>query len=172
MMQLESQNMDREQEMVMQYNGMLQSLQGELKVAQNKVEQGEEATKELQKAQEEIEILNQDRTMLSEASEKLCIYKAKVGEMQDIKEAFKREQEAHAKSVDEIVRLENELQHLQPLKRQLEDYKVRSIEAEVKLVECQDYLRRIEREANDQSAVNDTLRQSALMQKEQVEELQ
>lgn len=171
MLKLESMSMDREQELTQQYDERIQELKIQLADAQEKARKGDEALKELEKCREELEILQQGQSNLAELNEKLRKYKQKADELQDIKEALEREQEAHGRSVDEIVRLENELQALVPLKRQLEEYKIRAIEAEVKLVECHDYLHRIEAEASENTAVNESLRKGALTQQQQMEEL-
>ena len=172
MMKVEATAMDREQELHEQYKQTVEDLENKLKDAEQRADEKGTALKELEQAKEEIEMMKDRESALSETSEKLRVYKNKVNELQDVKEALQREQEAHGKSVDEIVRLENELQALLPVKRQLEDYKIRAVEAEVKLVECQDYLQRIQLEASDQSHVNEHLFKESIMQKQQVEELQ
>ena len=172
MLKLESKSMDREQELHQQYARAVDVVQNELNEAKEKAARGEQALRELDKARDEIEMMRDSKSSLTETTEKLRVYKEKIHELQDSKEALQREQEAHGRSVDEIVRLENELQALQPVKRQVEDYKIRAIEAEVKLVECQDYLRQMEQQATDQSAANEHLWKGSVMQKEQLEELQ
>jgi chromosome segregation ATPase len=171
MMKLEKQSLDREEELIAKYKEHVEALNNQLHDIRDKASRGEQAIKELQKAKEEIEVLNQNQGALPELSEKLRKYKERMNELQDIKDALRREQEAHGNAVDEIVRLESELQTLAPLKRQLEDYKVRAIEAEVKLVETQDALEKLEKKANDQSSVNESLWKGAMLQKEQMDEL-
>lgn len=171
LMKWESTAMDREQELHQTYKRNLQQLEYDLSEAQKQSEEGKAAIKELQMARDEIEVYQHNRAILSETTEKLRKYKEKVAELQDVREALQREQEAHAQSVDEVVKLENELQSLQGVKRQLEDYKIRAIEAEVKLVETQDCLRRLEQKSSDQTAANEYLWKGAVMQKEQMEEL-
>jgi chromosome segregation ATPase len=171
MMKLEKQSLDREEELVAKYKQHVEALNNQLHDIRDKASRGEHAVKELQKAKEEIEVLNQNQGALPELSEKLRKYKERMNELQDIKDALRREQEAHGNAVDEIVRLESELQTLAPLKRQLEDYKVRAIEAEVKLVETQDALEKLEKKAVDQSSVNESLWKGAMLQKEQMDEL-
>lgn len=172
MIKLESTAMDREQDMQRQYEERVASLEAHLKQAEADRDKGQAAMEELDQARDEMDLMNHSRGVLHETTEKLRKYKDKVAELQDVKEALQREQESHGQSIDEVVRLENELQALQPLKRQLDDYRIRAIEAEVKLVETQDYLRRLEQQANDESVRNDHLWKGAAMQQEQVEELQ
>ena len=171
MMKLEKQSLDREEEMMTKYKDHVEALNSQFLDIRDRANRGEQAIKELQKAKEEIEVLNQNQGALPEMSEKLRKYKERMNELQDIKDALRREQEAHGNAVDEIVRLENELQTLAPLKRQLEDYKIRAIEAEVKLVETQDTLEKLEKKTLDQSSVTESLWQGAMLQKEQMEEL-
>lgn len=108
---------------------------------------------------------------LLEATEKIRKYKERLDTMNDYKQAFQREQDAHGKSVDECVRLQNELTSLQPLKRQLEDYKTRALETEVKLAECTDALARLERERDALDGARNDVMKTAQAQKAQAEEL-
>ena len=172
MMKVEASALDQQQELEQHYSAQLQSLQKQLQVARVEAAKNQNALEELQAARDQVELMQHKSHVLAETSEKLRKYKEKVSELQDVKEALQREQNAHAQSVDEIVRLEKELKSLQPIKHQVEDYKIRAIEAEVKLVECQDYLRRLEQQAGEQSLANEYLWQGAVSQKEQLEELQ
>lgn len=172
LMRLESNGLDRIQEIQQSCEEKIESMKNELEAARIKARDGVSALHELKMARDELEILNHGQDELSETKEKLKKYKEKVSELQDVKEALKREQSAHSNAVEEIVRLENEVKTMHPLKRQVEEYKFRAVEAEVKLVESQDYLRRLEKQANDQTISNQFLRDGVLMQKEQLEEIQ
>lgn len=172
MMQVEAQSLDRLQEMQREAENRAASLQSQLDLAQEEARQGASARHELTAAREELEVTSHSRAALAEATEKLRKYRDKVTELSDVKEALLKVQGAHGQSVDEVVRLENELSKLQPVKRQVEDYKIRAIEAEVKLVECQDYLRRMERHAHDQNSKTEHLYKGVILQKEQMDEMQ
>jgi hypothetical protein len=172
MMTMESQSLERIQDLARESEERITELKAQLLEAQELSSQGSFAMQELKAAKEELEVMNHSKAALAETTEKLRKFKDKVTELQDVKEALRKEQESHGQSVDEVIRLENELQQLQPLKRQVEDYRIRAIEAEVKLVECQDYLRRKERQCKDQTTQNDHLYQDVIMQKEHMDELQ
>lgn len=168
-MQLESKAMDRASETQKEYMETIEDLQEKLSKAEKEASEGRQAQEELSRAKEELEVLNHSRTILSETTEKLRKYKERITELQDVKENLKREQHAHAEKVDEIVRLENELQTLLPLKSQVEAYKHRALEAEVKLVECQDYLKRIKQQITEKDVANQNLLRNTMMQEREME---
>ena len=60
---------------------------------------------------------------------------------------------------------------MQPLKRQLEEYKARALETEVQLAECRDALARLERERNELDGARNDVMKEAQVQKAQAEEL-
>jgi chromosome segregation ATPase len=171
MIRLESASMEREQDLKKELEAKHGDLQKQVETLYEDATNGRKAQDELNQARDELDILARHRSDLVEMAEKVRKYKEKVGELHDIKEALKREQEAHSRSVDAIVKLENEVKVLHPAKRQLEDYKIRAIEAEVRLVECQDYLRRLEQQAHDATENSDSLSKETIMQKGQMEEL-
>jgi chromosome segregation ATPase len=172
MITMEAQCLERMQELARESEQKISTLQARLEKANELSSQGSVALRELKTVRDELEVLNHSKLALNETTEKLRKYKDKITELQDVKEALRIEQESHGKSIDEVIRLESELQQLQSVKRQVEEYRIRAIEAEVKLVECQDYLRRMERQCREQNTKNDHLYQDVIMQKEHMEELQ
>lgn len=171
MIRLESASMEREQELRREMEAENKHLENQLRILQEQVTKGRKAQEELSKARDELDVMGRQQNELVEMAEKVRKYKEKVSELHDVKENLKREQDAHAKAVDEIVNLENEVKILHPAKRQLEEYKIRAVEAEVKLVECQDYLRRLEQRAQRADQASDSLMKETVMQKEQMDEL-
>lgn len=169
MMKVEAQSLDRIQSLQQEFETHKAELEEKLGKAQQEAEVNANAVHELAAAKEELEVMQHSKAVLAE---KLRKFKEKLAELQDVKEALQKEQVAHGHAVDEIVRLENEMQSLQPFKKQVEDYKIRAVEAEVKLVECQDYLRRMEQQMKDKSSENEYMFKDAFLQKEQMEELQ
>ena len=172
MMSLEAQSLARIQDLAQESEERINSLQEQLMEAQELSSKGSLAIQELKATRDELEVVHHSQSALAETTEKLRKYKEKITELQDVKEALRKEQEAHGKSVDDLIRLENDFQQLQPVKRQVEEYRIRAIEAEVKLVECQDYLRRMERHCKDQNAKNEHLYNDVILQKEHMDELQ
>jgi hypothetical protein len=172
MIRVEAESLDRIQEMQHEIDKRTADWNAHLAELQEKVRKGEAAQQELLVAKEELEVMHHNKTALVETTEKLRKYRDKVNELNDVKEALAKEREAHGQAVDDLVRLENEVQSLQPLKRQVEDYKIRALNAEVQLVESQDILRRMERQTKDDNVKHEHLFKGVLMQKEQMDELQ
>lgn len=172
MIKVEAAALDRETDLQRQFEERLDDLQTRLDQAEVEREQGRKAVEELAQARDDMDLMNHNKSALQQTTEKLRKYKDKITELQDVKETLQHEQDAHGQSIDEVVRLENELQSLLPLKRQLDNYKIRAIEAEVKLVENQDYLRRLEQQASDQNMNNEHLWKGAAIQQEEMEKLQ
>jgi len=140
----------------------------ELKVA---FETEQRAHKELESVRDEMDLLKHTKEKLAETEEKLRICRERIEQLGDVKEALTREEEAHGVSVEECLRLQNELKTLQPLRRQLEDYKTRAVEAEVKLSECQADLKRMEQVTGNLSSAQKEIVEGAKLHKEEAEEL-
>lgn len=171
MMKLESRALGREDELRRNYENEVAKLKKELRAEKEKNKESKRAKEELANATDELDLMQHTHEKLLEATEKIRKYKERLDSMSDYKEALQREQEAHNKSVDECVRLQNELNSLQPLKRQLEDYKTKALETEVKLAECTDALRRLERERDELDGARNDVMREAMAQKAQAEEL-
>eukprot|EP00977_Amphora_coffeiformis_P028130 scaffold34701_cov229-Amphora_coffeaeformis.AAC.1 len=171
MIRLETASMEREQELKKELQGQYDDMEKQIQTLQEEAAKGRKAQEELSKAKDELDVMEKQQSELVEMAERVRKYKEKVAELHDVKEALKREQEAHGRSVEEIVKLETEVKTLHPVKRQLEEYKTRAIEAEVKLVESQDYLRRLEAQAQQATDASDSLFKETVMQKEQMDEL-
>jgi hypothetical protein len=171
MMKLESRALGREDELRRNYENELAKLKKDLRAEKEKNKESKRAKEELANANDELDLMQHTHEKLLEATEKIRKYKERLDSMSDYKEALQREQEAHNKSVDECVRLQNELAALQPLKRQLEDYKARALETEVKLAECTDALARLERERDELDGARNDVMKQAMAQKAQAEEL-
>eukprot|EP00984_Skeletonema_dohrnii_P033378 scaffold29755_cov67-Skeletonema_dohrnii-CCMP3373.AAC.1 len=60
--------------------------------------------------------------------------------------------------------MENELAQLKPLKRQLEEYRVRATDAEVALAECRDDLRRFKEKSSGLEGANLALQRGVNLQ--------
>lgn len=171
MIRLESASMEREQDLKRELEGQCKELQKKIEILEQESKNGRKAQEELAKARDELDVLGRNENEVHEMAERLRKYKDKISELHDLKEALKREQEAHSRSVEEIVRLESEVKVLLPAKRQLEEYKIRAIEAEVKLVESQDYLKRLEQQTRQATEASDSLFKETILQKEQMGEL-
>lgn len=171
MIRLESASMEREQDLRKELQDEYKQLENQMRGLQEEAMKGRKAQEQLSKARDELDVLGRQENELSEMAEKVRKYKEKVAELHDVKENLKREQDAHTRAVDEIVNLDNQVKALRPAKRQLEEYKTRAVEAEVKLVESQGYLRRLEQRVQRADETSDSLFKETVMQKEQMDEL-
>ena len=171
MMKLESRALGREDELRNNYEEEVAKLKKDLRTEKESNRESQRAKEELANANDELDLMQHTHEKLLEATEKIRKYKERLDSMNDFKEALQREQEAHSKSVDECVRLQNELNILLPLKRQLEDYKNKAVETEFQLAECKDALARLERERDVLDGARDEVMKEAKTQRAQADEL-
>lgn len=168
MIKVERESMTRYEDLQSSTAEQIATLKTQLEAASEQAQSGTRAVSELTAVKEELEVLRQTKGELADANEKIRKYKEKLTELSDVRDALEREQNAHGNAVDEIIRLEMEVNNLQPEKKKSEEYRIRALEAEVKLVECQDYLQRLEKKAKEE---NSALFNDIMMQKEQMDEL-
>ena len=87
-------------------------------------------------------------------------------------DALERVEKAHAASVDKCLALEGELAVLKPLKRQLEEYHMRAMDAEVALAKCRKDLRRMKVKTSGLEGTNEFLQRGACLQHKEAFSLQ
>ena len=172
MLKHETDSLERLQDTKDEYTQKLAQLQSDLALAQQEADENKAAATELREAKDQLEEHQHQSKLLFETMEKLRRYKAKLEDFQDMQNQLKREQEAHARCIEDICRLEAQVATLEPIRRQVDDYKNRAIQAEVKLTESQEYLQRLEKANKEQSLTNEYLWKGAIIQKEHLEELQ
>ena len=126
---------------------------------------------ELLKVKDDMEVMSHNNALLDETTERLRTYKEKVQQFTDVKDALQREEEAHSRSVEENLRLKNELKNLQPLKRQLEEYKTRAVDLEVRLTDSQDELSKLKEHRAASSEVSTHMEQYVIAQEAEIKEL-
>lgn len=168
MMSMETQSLTKLEDVQSTLEDRVAELQAQNNSLSIEARKGSSAIHELAALKEELAIHEGNQNQLEEANKKLHATKLKLQELTDVKGALLKEQEAHSTAIDNIVSLENEVDHLRPFQRQVEVYKKRAIEAEVKLVECQDCLKRLEKRANDENA---HIFKDMMMQKSHLAEL-
>lgn len=171
MMKLEAAVQRKEDERVDQHDVQITELKEELSTLQAQYEDAAKAKEELAGLKDEIELMQHTKNQLADTSERLQTYKEKLQQLTDVKEALTREETAHSKSVEECLRLENELKSLYPLKRQLEEYKNRCVESEVRLVDCQDELSKLRDQRFRSSETVTGIETTMLSQMEEISEL-
>lgn len=170
-LKLESQALQRERELQAQLEIQSEEHSREIVQWREKAHQGEEAQEQLRLALDELELLEHNKHMLSETTEKMNKFREKVNELAHVKDALAKEQSNHAQAIDDLVNLQAQVQTLESTQRQLEDYKMRAIEAEVKLVECQDYLRRVEQQTSQESDEQARLYEGTVMQQQEMQDM-
>ena len=170
-MQIEAEARRREDQIREDHENELTTLKSNLESLSEQYEVAERAKAELAGVKDEMELMQHTKSMLAETSERLRNCKEKLQQLTDVKDALKREEEAHSKSVEECLRLENELRTLQPLKRQLDDYKTRAVDAEVRLTESEDELLKMKQQRFVFSDTTCQLEKAVISQQEEIEEL-
>lgn len=171
MMKLESAALRKAEEVRAEHFAEITRLQYELEDLLDIKVKEEIAQRELGNARDEIDLLEHTAEKLAETEEKFRKCRERMEQLGDVKDALRREEEAHSASVEECLRLENELKSLQPLRRQLEDYKTRAIDAEVKLAECQEDLKHLTNISQNLTSAHKELLKGAKMHQEEADEL-
>jgi DNA repair exonuclease SbcCD ATPase subunit len=143
MIKIESSSLRTIEEADAAHRKEIEELRYELHVLQDIQDREQMAQRQLTKLKDEIDLMQNAKEKLAETEEKYRKCRERLEKLADVKECLKREEEAHSASVSECLRLEAEIKSLAPLRRQLEEYKVRAVDAEVKLVECQEDLKRL-----------------------------
>ena len=131
-----------------------------------------ELKEEVTRLRDELDVVQFSKEKLAFTEEQLRKCREKIEQMGDAQDALEREEKAHATSVEKCLRLENELAQLKPLKRQLEEYKIRADEAEVALTECRDDLRRLKEKSSGLEGANKALKRGAFLQQAEAGDLQ
>eukprot|EP00980_Cylindrotheca_fusiformis_P024511 scaffold11977_cov107-Cylindrotheca_fusiformis.AAC.6 len=168
MMKVEASSRRRENETRESLEAKVRALDAELQEMRHQSDDAEQAKAELARVKDEMELMMHTKSLLEDTTERLNICKEKLQQLTDVKEALQREEEAHSRSVDENLRLQNELTALQPLRRQLEDYKTRAVEAEVSLTETQDELNKLHQQRRESSDTNENLMSTIRSQEEEI----
>lgn len=142
MMKVESESLRSLDEANEAHEKEVAALREELYALQDISDREHRAHREVIKLRDELDLMEHSKEKLAETEEKLRKCRERLEQLADVRDCLKREEEAHSASVAECLRLENELTSMQPLRRQLEEYKARALEAEFQLVECQEDLKR------------------------------
>ena len=154
-----------------EYDDKIQSLERKLKRSEEKLENKLSLEEEVSALKDEVDVLQSCKTKLMQTEDQLRKMKAKVEQMNDMSTVLASEEKAHAEAVAKCLELENNLAVLAPLKRQLEEYKSRATDAEVRLVDCEDEIKRLKESGNNMSDLNKELKVDALRQQAEVEDM-
>jgi len=169
---LESQLLERENDLKHEYEENISALQNDLAVSEERRKKNDRAAEELEAMKDELDVLKHSSSRLDLTEEQLRKCKAKLADFQDVRAQLDREEEARERAVQQVIELENELNTLAPLRRQLETYKSRATDAEVKLVDITNELEKLREQTGDLHSRNHELQKLSKFQQNESEELQ
>ncbi len=170
-LKIETDNLANTSKMREEYDQRIESLERKLKKAEKSAKESDAMKEEILMLKDEVDVLQSSNTTLKQTEEQLRKMKQKVEQMGDLNKALESEEKAHGEAVAKCIELQNKLAALAPLKRQLEDYKTRATDAEVRLVDCEDELKKLKECTNHMMYQNKELQVNSKRQKAEVEEL-
>lgn len=172
MLQVESKYLKTIRDMEDRYMNELSEQKQHIDMLRDYEHSAKELKEENLRLRDDIDVLACSKEKLSFTEEQLRKCREKMEHIGDAHDALLREEKAHAMSVDKCLALENELAQLKPLKRQLEEYRVRAMDAEVALAECRDDLRRVKEKSGWLEGTNIALQRGVELQHNEAINLQ
>lgn len=154
------------------YSREVSDLKHELETLRDCDVKSKEYKEEVTRLRDELDVLQFSKEKLSFTEEQLRKCREKIELIGDAQDALEREEKAHASVVEKCIELENELSQLKPLKRQLEEYKVRATDSEVALTECREDLRRLKERSSGLEGANEALKRGVSLQQAEAGSLQ
>lgn len=170
-LRLESEALVRESDMRDELTQQILGLERELTKAQMAAKEASSAKEQLAGLQDEVDILQHSKMKLQHTENQMQKLKLKLEQMGDVSKALASEEKAHSDAVSKCLDIENELAALIPLKRQLEEYKARATNAEVRLVDCEDEVKKLREASDNISGLNNELQLGSLRQQAEAEQL-
>jgi hypothetical protein len=172
MLQVESRYLSTIRDIETRYTTELSTIKTENETLREYEIKVKSMTEENSRLHDEVDILQTSKEKLSYTEEQLRKCREKLDIVGDTTAALQREEVAHAASVDKCLLLESELAVLKPLKRQLEEYRVRSADAEVALSDCREELRRVKARSMGLEGTVDTYERDAKARHSETSSLQ
>ena len=172
MLQLESKYLQQIRDMEDKYSHETNEQKKELEILRERDQNITEMKEENLRLRDELDILQCSKEKFNHTEEQLRKYREKIEAFGDVQDALQREEKAHATLVDKCLEMESELVQLKPLKRQLEEYRVRATDAEVALAECRDDLRRFKEKSSGLEGLNLALQRGVNLQQVEADALQ
>lgn len=172
MLQLESKYLQQIRDMEDKYSHETSEQKKELGILRDRDQNITEMKDENLRLRDELDILQCSKEKFIQTEEQLRKCREKIEAFGDVYDALQREEKAHAVLVDKCLEMENELAQLKPLKRQLEEYRVRATDAEVALAECRDDLRRFKEKSSGLEGANMALQRGVNLQQAEADALQ
>ena len=161
MLQVESKYLSTIRDIEARYAAELISIKTENETLRDYETKVESTIEENSRLHDEVDILRTSKEKLCHAEEQLRKCRERLDIIGDTARALQREEMAHAASVDRCLSLEGELAALKPVKRQLEEYRVRTADAEVALSDCREELRRVKARSTGLEGTVDTYERDA-----------
>ena len=161
MLQVESKYLSTIRDIEARYTTELISIKTENETLRDYETKVKSTIEENSRLHDELDILQTSKEKLCHAEEQLRKCREKLDIVGDTASALQREEMAHAASVDRCLLLESELAALRPVKRQLEEYRVRTADAEVALSDCREELRRVKARSMGLEGTVDTYERDA-----------
>mmetsp|Transcript_35030 Transcript_35030/g.39945 ORF Transcript_35030/g.39945 Transcript_35030/m.39945 type:complete len:379 (-) Transcript_35030:349-1485(-) len=171
MMMIESESNRKAQETQKAHQEEILNLRSEVDSLHNLRAREKKAQQELSVLRDELDLMEHTKEKLADTEEKLRKCRERMEHLGDVRECLKREEDAHHASVEQCLRFDNELKALQPLRRQLEEYKTRAVDAEFELAACQDDLKRMDKLKENLDRAQHELIKGALSYQEEAESL-
>ncbi|KAL3808131.1 hypothetical protein ACHAXA_004577 [Cyclostephanos tholiformis] len=172
MLQVESRHLRTTRDLEGKYTKEISEQKREIEMLRHYEQSAKKLSEENSRLRDELDVLECSKEKLAFAEEQLRKFREKVELIGDLNDALQREEKAHAASVDKCLALEGELAVLKPLKRQLEEYRVRATDAEVALAECREDLRRLKLKSSGLEDTNEVLQRGARLQHKEAINLQ
>ncbi|KAK1747431.1 hypothetical protein QTG54_001394 [Skeletonema marinoi] len=172
MLQLESKYLQQIRDMEDKYSHETHEQKKELEILRDRDQNITEMKEENLRLRDELDIFQCSKEKFTHTEEQLRKCREKIEAFGDVHDALQREEKAHAVLVDKCLEMENELAQLKPLKRQLEEYRVRATDAEVALAECRDDLRRFKEKSSGLEGANLALQRGVNLQQSEADALQ
>lgn len=172
MLQLESKYLERIRGMEEKFSREATEQKKKLEILRDRDQNITEMKEENLRLRDELDILLCSKEKFTHTEEQLRKCREKIEAYGDVHDALQREEKAHAALVDKYLEMENEIAQLKPLKRQLDEYRIRATDAEVALAECRDDLRRFKEKSSGLEGANLALQRGVNLQQAEADALQ
>lgn len=171
LLKTESEALSKAMEMQEHYQGKVSDLEHSLAKAAKAAEEAVVSKEQVASLKDEVDVLQHSNARLLPMEEQLQRMKTKLEHLSDVNEVLTREEKAHSESVSKCLELEKELAMLQPLKRQLEEYKSRAADAEVRFVDYERDISKLKKASENFSQMNKELQDCSIRQQAESDNL-
>eukprot|EP00957_Ditylum_brightwellii_P072636 5518946-Ditylum_brightwellii.AAC.1 len=125
---------------------------------------------EILQLRDKLELSRQSNRKLSATEDQYQKCRNKLNNLLDVEQELKREEEAHAKCIEQCFAYKNELKSLRQIKQQAEEYKSNFANAEVRLMEIECELRKSKKQTMHQREEIKGLEEANSAMKQNMEE--